>query len=48
VLKYQYSDTDTKVVFSPGNSGATKIDIQENVTYTNPKPIKAFSFGLLS
>lgn len=36
VVRYSFVDTDQKVVFDPGRSGATNIAISENVTYTAP------------
>ncbi len=35
-LSYQYTDTDTEIVFDPGSSGAMHIDIQESMGYRTP------------
>ncbi len=35
-LRYQYSDTDQRVVFDASDTGATNIDIKEYVKYTHP------------
>lgn len=39
VLSYQYTDVDTTVVFDAGDTLATSIDIQEQLTHINPNPI---------
>jgi hypothetical protein len=36
VVRYSFVDTDQKVVFDPGRSGATNIAISENVSYSAP------------
>lgn len=36
VLKYTVRDTDPTICFDPGNSGATRVDIQERVLYNVP------------
>jgi hypothetical protein len=35
-LLYSYSDTDQKIVFAPGLSGATEIELVERVSYVSP------------
>lgn len=38
-LRYQYSDTDPKIIFDPGDTGATQISIVENAAYLTPARI---------
>jgi hypothetical protein len=45
-IRYTVTDTDPTVMFSPGDSGATQISIQEVLTYTNPNGNTAGSLGI--
>lgn len=35
-IRYQILDTDTTITFDPGDSGATQMEIVENLSYTQP------------
>lgn len=45
VLQYQYSDTDPTIMFCPGTSGATNIDVKEEYTVTSPNPLTAIGLA---